>query len=281
MKVYKVVNEENGKVYIGKTKKTLEDRWKRHLYLAEKGVNRHFYDAINHYGKEKFSIELLEECNTEDELDRREKYWIDQFNSISREKGYNMTEGGEGGDTFSCQSEEKKEEIREKLSKLHSERDRDEETYKKIADAERGQNLKDETKDKISESLEEFWSQKSYEEKIDMLPDEFFVSGEDHPMYGETHTDEVKVRLSEARKGKSYEEIYGEERAKKMKKKVSRSGKENGRYIHIPKEEIIKCIKEGYTQKEIADKFDTRRQTVLKRVKEYWNITFSELKNKL
>lgn len=38
------------------------------------------------------------------------------------EKGYNMTWGGEGGDTFSCKSKKEKKKINEKKSKLASER---------------------------------------------------------------------------------------------------------------------------------------------------------------
>lgn len=40
-------------------------------------------------------------------------------------------------------------------------------------------------------------------------------------MYGKTHTDEVKQRISECHKGKTYEEQYGIEKSKEIRHKVS------------------------------------------------------------
>lgn len=48
---------------------------------------------MNKYGINSFSIEQIEECESE-RLDEREKYWISRFDSYSN--GYNMTIGGEG-----------------------------------------------------------------------------------------------------------------------------------------------------------------------------------------
>ncbi len=45
------------------------------------------------------------------------------------------------------------------------------------------------------------------------------VKGEKNGMYGKTHTKEVKRKLRLRLKGKTYEEIYGKERAKKIKEK--------------------------------------------------------------
>ena len=60
--IYKIVNDVNGKLYIGKTTKTIEERYNRHLQNARNKVNRYLYDAMNHYGVEHFSISLIEEC---------------------------------------------------------------------------------------------------------------------------------------------------------------------------------------------------------------------------
>ena len=45
------------------------------------------------------------------------------------------------------------------------------------------------------------------------------IKSEDHPMFGKTHTDEAKEKISMARTGKSYEEIFGEEEAKIQRQK--------------------------------------------------------------
>ncbi len=110
--IYKITNLKNGKFYIGKTK-NVDKRWKEHISLA--GKKRHpLYDAIQHHGVENFLVETIDQADTNfiDELERR---WILQTNAISF--GYNITAGGNGGDTFSNKPEELKEITRKKISK--------------------------------------------------------------------------------------------------------------------------------------------------------------------
>lgn len=58
--VYKITNKTNNKVYIGITSKGLSARWKEHLYNAEHGCPFKLHNAIRKYGKENFSIELID-----------------------------------------------------------------------------------------------------------------------------------------------------------------------------------------------------------------------------
>lgn len=95
--IYKVTNKINGKIYIGQTIQSLKDRWYRHCAkksLSEAEMNMHIKRAILKYGKENFTIEALEECDSE-LLNEREKFCIDYFDSYHN--GYNSTEGGQGG----------------------------------------------------------------------------------------------------------------------------------------------------------------------------------------
>lgn len=87
--VYQIINDINNKRYIGKTTKTISQRFKRHWYDRKR--NTPPYNAIRKYGKKSFSISVLEETNN---LDVREQYWISQLRPE-----YNLTRGGEGGDT--------------------------------------------------------------------------------------------------------------------------------------------------------------------------------------
>lgn len=93
--IYKITNDVNGKIYIGKTIKTIESRWKEHLsdYNKSRNEKRPLYDAMIKYGIEHFSIEKIEECSTEN-LNERERYWIEFFGSFKF--GYNATIGGDG-----------------------------------------------------------------------------------------------------------------------------------------------------------------------------------------
>lgn len=94
--IYKIINSVNDKVYIGQTIRSLEVRFKQHLYDAKRykdKSNSKLYNAMNKYGDNKFSITIVEECEP-DLLDDREKYWIKQYDSFHN--GYNTTLGGFG-----------------------------------------------------------------------------------------------------------------------------------------------------------------------------------------
>lgn len=93
--IYKITNKLNGKIYIGKTLSTIEDRWKEHLKESQKerSSKRPLYDAIQKYGKENFYVEEVEECDYKI-LSEREIYWIEYYNSYHN--GYNATLGGDG-----------------------------------------------------------------------------------------------------------------------------------------------------------------------------------------
>lgn len=94
-KIYKIYNDVNDKIYIGKTLSTIENRFKQHCYDCTKKEyeKRPLYNAMNKYGKEFFHIELIEECEIE-VLSQRECYWIEVFNTYVY--GYNATKGGDG-----------------------------------------------------------------------------------------------------------------------------------------------------------------------------------------
>lgn len=95
IKIYKIVNDINNKIYVGKTSLTIEERFKQHKKdsTRERNEKRPLYNAMNKYGIEHFHIELIEECDWE-ESDEKEKYWIQCYNSYKN--GYNATLGGDG-----------------------------------------------------------------------------------------------------------------------------------------------------------------------------------------
>ena len=87
--IYKITNKLNGKVYIGQSV-DIETRWKQHIYSTQ---NSAIHLAICKYGKDNFNFEVVEQTSIE-ELNEREKYWINYYNSVNN--GYNCTYGGEG-----------------------------------------------------------------------------------------------------------------------------------------------------------------------------------------
>jgi group I intron endonuclease len=116
--IYKVVNNINGKVYIG-----FDSNWpsrKKSHYQNYKSNKLNFilYKSMRKYGWENFTFELIYQSkNREHTLNIMEPFFIEQYSSFKN--GYNMTRGGEG--TFGkTQSEKTKKE----QSKLISERNK-------------------------------------------------------------------------------------------------------------------------------------------------------------
>ena len=116
MWIYKITNIQNNKVYIGQTIRPIEQRFKRHINDALNNIlDTHFARAIRKYGKENFTIEQIDEAQTQDELNQKEQYWIKYYNSV--DEGYNETDAISkcGGNTYQSKTEEEMEVIKEKI----------------------------------------------------------------------------------------------------------------------------------------------------------------------
>ena len=107
---YRATNIVNDKYYFGQTttsrwnesKIPIEERWKeevREAYSrAARGENlRYIENAIIKYGPENFELRQEDKAYNQKELDRKETEHIRDYDSMNPDKGYNMTEGGEGG----------------------------------------------------------------------------------------------------------------------------------------------------------------------------------------
>lgn len=90
--VYKVTNEENGKVYIGATTKSIDERKKDHIIKANNKSLNKFHSEISTYGEGSFKWEQVDTASTIDELAKKEKEYILKYNS--KEDGYNNDSGG-------------------------------------------------------------------------------------------------------------------------------------------------------------------------------------------
>ena len=102
--VYKITNAINGKFYIGMTKRALSKRWSQHLYASKKDSNySRIAKAIRKYGRDNFSIEVIESLGSLDEMKAAEIRLIASLNPA-----YNVTSGGDGapGHTMSDEARE-------------------------------------------------------------------------------------------------------------------------------------------------------------------------------
>lgn len=98
-KIYLISNEVNHKLYVGQTIQSLSKRFNGHCCYSktDRSVNMYIKRAIHKYGRNKFHIELLEECPIE-LMNEREKYWINFYDSYNN--GYNLTLGGQDSNYF-------------------------------------------------------------------------------------------------------------------------------------------------------------------------------------
>ena len=98
MIVYKITNLDNGKIYIGQTKFTIEKRFKEHAKTKS-----HIGDAIRKYGEEQFDLEVLATCETREEAYELEIAFVEFFDCMAP-NGYNLTEGGLNHPNFDSQN---------------------------------------------------------------------------------------------------------------------------------------------------------------------------------
>lgn len=263
-KIYKITNNTNGKIYIGKTVMSLSYRWKRHLLCVKKRINRHLYDAINRYGENNFSIELIEECPN-DSCNERERFWIACYRSNNRLVGYNMTEGGDGGnlgvDAINKMAAKKRG---RKLSEEHK---------RKISEGNKGisKPLSNETREKISRTLK----------MKGCKPPITHRYGVDHPMYNKHHSVESKKKMSIARRGKSYEDIFDDKTVTVLKDlhKERWSERGNPNYVEFNVDEHLEEILNAIRLKELACKYNIAYPTLLDKFKRRYNQTITEYRN--
>ena len=170
--IYITENLINGKKYIGQKKST---KFLKTKYLGSGAI---LQKAIKKYGKENFKVTLICECNSKEELDEKEIYYIAEYDAQNNPNFYNLTKGGEsglGGAKFKGHkhTEQSRKQISESLKgeknpffgQHHTEKTRkhlkekwktrppiSDETRLKLSKARKGRKFTEEHKRKISEA---------------------------------------------------------------------------------------------------------------------------------
>lgn len=88
--IYLITNKTNGMQYVGQTSRDIPTRFDEHCYDDRSKSKIH--QAIKEEGVANFKVEELEKIPL-DQLDEREKYWIQKLNT--RQCGYNIAAGGQ------------------------------------------------------------------------------------------------------------------------------------------------------------------------------------------
>lgn len=188
--IYITTNLINGKRYLGQKRFEYGNDWFSYL-----GSGKALKAAINLYGKENFSRNIVCFCRSEEELNQVEHDISVFLNVVESPDWYNMVLGGGGKSGYKMSDDQLESHrqraikqmqdpvMREHLSKLAKER-----------------NNTDEAKEHQSAMMKELWQDEKFRKKVvDNLPDR---SGNKHPMFGYQWSDEQKKHMSEVQTGK-------------------------------------------------------------------------------
>lgn len=194
--IYCIENIQNNKKYVGQSI-NVESRMKEHKshLIHNNHTNCYLQKSWNKYGKKNFKFYVLEFCSN-DELDDREIYYINYYNSVDRKFGYNLKTGGQNG------ASRYSKESRKKMS----------ESQKRVCEDPKRREF-------LSKNALNIWSNEEYKKSR---------SGENHWLYGKHHSEESRKKLSDKNKGKkkpkrSKEHCEALSRSKKGKKSPKRN----------------------------------------------------------
>lgn len=150
-KVYKIykLTAPDGRCYIGQTSRPKPNyRW-----VGGKAYKQcpAIQEAIEAYGWDSFTHEIIDECYDEETATKKEQYWIAYYRATENEYGFNLTSGGKFGYTHSPSS-------KEKTSRSHKGIRPSDETRQKLRELALARPpMSDEHKRKISEANTGHW----------------------------------------------------------------------------------------------------------------------------
>ena len=176
--IYETTNLVNNKKYIGQHRAEKFDE----KYV---GSGKYLWNAIRKYGIENFECKIIEECDSREQLNEREIYWISFYNAVKSKNYYNITKGGKYYNPY------------EGLNKEDYER-----ACKKLSESSKGKvtinNGKIERRINSSE-LQEYLNNGFILGQLDSHK----MPGERNGMYNKTHSNETKEKLVSCNLGKN------------------------------------------------------------------------------
>ena len=267
--IYKITNLINHKMYIGYTTQSIEERWKQHQKKAKVFTNRYLYDAMNHYGIENFSIEEIEQCDDDSLLKEREIYWIAQLNTYyldDNSQGYNMTRGGDGGNTWTANPHQ--EETSKKLSKSLTGKKHSEETKKLISKMKKGKHVKSIDEDALFLDIKNGLS-------IQELCEKYQISEWTIRMRCK---EKFNCSYGDLREQPIHRKQYVLSEAARQERIGRFVGEKNGSYKAIPQEDLLTDIKNQVSADNICKKYNISKTTLYKKCQEYFHKSLKELR---
>ncbi len=141
--IYCIENIITNKKYIGQSNDIL-NRWCTHKMRLRrnKHSSQHLQASWNDYGEAQFKFYIVELCSGEN-LNEREIYYIDLYQSTDENHGYNLCTGGDADYKYT-------DEVKAKISLAGRGRVASDKTRHLISEAQKGRRLPEEWKNNIS-----------------------------------------------------------------------------------------------------------------------------------
>lgn len=149
--IYLTTNLINNKMYIGKHESPVYDQ----QYL---GSGKLLIKAVSKYGKKNFTNEVLYCADTIDELNEKEKFYIQEYRQKYPEQMYNIANGGDGGNTRYGMSDAEKELFVKKMTIINKERCNTKEFKEKLSKATSERYKNTEEREIQSKKIRKAWS---------------------------------------------------------------------------------------------------------------------------
>lgn len=237
--IYEIKNLINNKRYIGQTILRLKKRskWQKESVCNNYKHTPHLINSINKYGFINFKRNILDFGKNQEELNEKEFFYIKKYNTLNRDFGYNIRDGGNNGKL----SEETKRKMSNSRSLYHKNNPN---IIKGKNNGMYGKNHSKETKEKMSKIRKG----KSYEE-----------------IYGKKRAKKIKNKIKRTQELKWKNEELRTKISKSLKGRIPWN--KNIPHTKITKEKISQSTKGIHNPRYRNDlNFITRKYLI----QEYW-----------
>ena len=214
--IYKTTNLIDNKIYVGQHKAN-NDQFDSTYF----GSGKLLFEAINKYGIDNFKCEILEWCETFEELNEKEIFWIKELHATERDIGYNICTGGQG--------------IPGLFGELNP-------NYGKVFSEEHRRHLSESHIGVQAGEKHPMYGKHHTEESN--LKNSLAHRGENNPNYGKHLSEETKNKIGASNKliPKEKRAMYGKHHKEDSKRKILDSNPQKRKVINIDTNEIYISI---------------------------------------
>lgn len=196
--IYLIVNNINGKTYVGK-RKIYKRAWNNDNYM---GSGKYLKAAQKKYGIENFEKFLITYTSSEEDACEKEKFWIAEYRKRDKAE-YNVADGGQGGLIGTWTEERRKKMSESKKGSHYKGSPRSEDAKMNISEAHKGIHPSEETRKKMSEAHKSHKAWNKGKKGLVSLSEESKMKiSESHK--GMKFSEEHIKKLSEAKKGRHW-----------------------------------------------------------------------------